>query len=154
MSVATEYALGPHLPARTVPPGPISRPLLRPVPSAPAELAASALATVTRLYPPDAASLAAPVRLTRRGVAVLTSAVIALAAVLVLAAWRSAPPAASGGRGTHVPATVLVHPGDSLWAIAARIAPGTDPRAVVARLEQLNHLSGSVLRPGDVVRTR
>jgi nucleoid-associated protein YgaU len=176
MSVATEYVLALHLaeparePAVRLAPQPAPQrathlathlatnlapqPLPRPVRSPSGDRPVGGLATVTRLYPPHPASLRAPVRLTPRGLAALASAVVALAAVLVLAAWRSAPPAASAGPTTQGPATVVVHAGDSLWSIAARIAPGSDPRAVVAQLQQLNHMSAPVLRPGQLLRTR
>ena len=52
-----------------------------------------------------------------------------------------------------MPATVTVQPGDTLWSIATRLAPQRDPRAEVADLQQLNHLGGGPLVPGQVLRT-
>ena len=113
------------------------------------------LATVTQLYQPAPASIAPPLRLTRRGVAVLASFVGLLAAVLVAVAWASAPSAAGGASGAGTaPAIVSVQQGDSLWTIAARVAPQTDPRVEVERLQQLNHLGGVVLQPGQLLHTR
>jgi hypothetical protein len=49
---------------------------------------------------------------------------------------------------------VSVQQGDSLWSIAARVAPNTDPRVEVQRLEKLNKLTGADLQPGQLIRTR
>lgn len=45
--------------------------------------------------------------------------------------------------------TVTVHTGDTLWSIAASIAPNRDPRRTVDRLKCLNHLDDSDLKPGQ-----
>jgi hypothetical protein len=108
-------------------------------------------ATIIALRRPSAESVAAPLRLTRRGVLVLALGVLALAAGLVLTAWLSAPSASAGRRPQ--PATVVVHDGDTLWSIASRVAPGRDPRAEVAELQRRNHLLGVDLTPGQVLRT-
>ncbi len=117
------------------------------------------LATVTALYRPGESSSAPPMRLTRRGVAVVAVAVAVLAAAVIGLAWLSAPPSASapvpaGHVAAQVAARVAVLPGDSLWSIATRVAPNRDPRAEVALLQELNHLEGSALVPGQVLRTR
>ena len=87
----------------------------------------------------------APLRLTRRGRAVLVvlPAVLALVApVVVLLA-----PAATSGTDDHAERTVVVHTGDTLWGIAERIAPGADPRDVVATIRRTNRVDDD-LRPG------
>jgi Tfp pilus assembly protein FimV len=38
----------------------------------------------------------------------------------------------------------VVQPGDTLWAIAGRVAPDRDPREVVDRIVRDNHLHGSL----------
>ena len=43
--------------------------------------------------------------------------------------------------------TVVVQPGDSLWAIAETLAPGGNTRALVAELEAI--AGGAVLQPGQ-----
>ena len=134
MSVAAEFAPVVHIPAR-------ARFDDRP----PAE--------VISLFQPGECSVAPPLRLTRRGVAVLAVAVAAVALVLVGLAWLSAPGAAAPARGT-ASATVTVRPGDTLWAIAGRVAPASDPRAEVARLQRLNGLSGVDLVVGQQLRLR
>lgn len=132
MSAATEFAPVVYIPSRARPPE-------------------QRRATVVVLRPPSAASAAAPLRLTRRGVFALSVAVAALAAVLVWAAWLSAPSA--GAERPHQPTSVTVHSGDTLWSIASRVAPERDPRAVVAELQRRNHLRGVDLIEGQVLRT-
>lgn len=133
MSVATEFAPVVFIPerARTVRPD----------------------ATVLTLHAPSPASVAPPLRLTRRGVVVLGTLVAVLAAALLAVAGLSAP--SGSGAGSHAaPASVTVRSGDTLWSIASRVAPGSDPRAEVATLQRLNHLSGTALTPGQVLATR
>lgn len=50
------------------------------------------------------------------------------------------------------PAAVHVHHGDTLWSIAARIAPRQDPRRVVDVLRSANHLSSNTVHPGQQLR--
>jgi len=46
--------------------------------------------------------------------------------------------------------TIVVRPGDTLWAIAERIDPGADPRPVVDELVTLN--GSAQLQPGETLR--
>jgi Tfp pilus assembly protein FimV len=108
-------------------------------------------APVLHLHPPSTAPFATPIRLTRRGVVVVSAAVGLVCAALVLLAWHSAPAPA---RQAPVPATVTVRGGDTLWAIASRVAPDRDPRQEVARLRQLNGLDDVELAVGQVLRAR
>ena len=88
-----------------------------------------------------------PLRLTRRGRAVVLTALalIACAASVVLFTTASR---ASTEPATPAP-TITVRPGDTLWDIAARVAPGTDPQGEVDRLMRRNHLTDAgQLRPG------
>jgi nucleoid-associated protein YgaU len=103
------------------------------------------------LHPPVDRGSAAPLRLTRRGVAVVTTAVLLLAAVIVWLAAASAPRPFGAGTATRV-AVVTVHPGDTLWSIAQRVAPNVDPRAEVAVLQRVNRLSSVLLTPGQLIR--
>ncbi len=43
----------------------------------------------------------------------------------------------------------VVRPGDSLWSVAQRLAPGDDPRPVVDALSEARH--GTVLTPGETI---
>ena len=44
-----------------------------------------------------------------------------------------------------------VEPGDTLWSIAAA-SYGGDPRAGVWKLRERNHLSGTTIAPGQLLR--
>lgn len=140
MSVATEFApsvpLLDAIPARVRPHVPATRP--------------AELATVTVLRAPGERSLAAPLRLTRRGVVALALAVVALGVTLVWVAALSAPSSVAAPAGG--PSVVTVQAGDTLWSIASRVAPQRDPRAEVAVLQRRNHLSGADLTPGQQLR--
>jgi LysM repeat protein len=89
-------------------------------------------------------------RLTRRGrvVAVLMLLLLAFAAVTTVSALRTASQA---GTHSYGPATryVTVEPGETLWQIARRVAPGDDPRDTVDRLRQLNGLDTSAVQAGQ-----
>jgi len=105
----------------------------------------------SRLDWPLTVPAARPVRLTRRGVAVAVLATVLLAALLLLVARLSAgaPPATPA-----LPAgsTVTVQPGDTLWSIAQRAEPGSDPRLVVDQLRKANHLNSVQLSPGQTLK--
>jgi Tfp pilus assembly protein FimV len=135
MSVATELVPTVSIPDR-------ARPF---VPAGPPER----LATVTALRPPRDVAGLAPVRLTHRGVVVLTLFVLALGAGLVWLATASAPRATAP---PTAPRAVTVQAGDTLWSIAGRVAPQRDPRAEVAALQKRNHLADVELVPGQVLR--
>jgi hypothetical protein len=51
---------------------------------------------------------------------------------------------------------VVVHAGESLWEIAVRVDPNSDPRQTMWNIKQLNHMSDSRLDSGQslVVPTR
>ena len=88
----------------------------------------------------------APLRLTRRGRAVVFA--------LFLAAWTAASAVlwatASRAEESPVPGvTVVVRPGDSLWSIAEREAPGRATGDVVAGIVRLNDVDGSLIHPGE-----
>ena len=77
------------------------------------------------------------VRLTRRGRALAR----VLATVLVVAVFLLVAPGLARGVGPDRPAprvTYVVQPGDTLWSIARRVAPGQDPRPVVDGLIEAN----------------
>lgn len=69
-------------------------------------------------------------------------AVVALGAVIGGLAEGMAADVPSGT------AVVAVAPGESLWDVAARYAPESDPRAVVQRIEQLNGVSADDVTAG------
>jgi nucleoid-associated protein YgaU len=91
----------------------------------------------------------APTRLTRRGRLAVTLAMVAVSTgVLGLVQ----PQALALGRSDG-PATmrITVRPGETLWAIADRVAPNADPRSTIARLESMNHLESSTVPAGSVL---
>lgn len=89
-----------------------------------------------------------PVRLTRRGRVAITTLLLAfLFVVLVVAGGQSA---ATDAEGPGVPTqTVVVAKGDTLWAIAAEVAPERDIREVIHEIEKLNALPGPALVEGQ-----
>jgi LysM domain len=78
---------------------------------------------------------------------VLISVTAMMVLVLVLAsgvAARDPGPAA---------VTIVVAPGDTLWDLASAATPqGGDVRATLYDIRERNHLTDSVLRPGQVLR--
>lgn len=112
------------------------------------------LASITHLRSLDTRSVTPPVRLTRRGAVVLGAVVAVLGGALITTAWLSAPPSASSPQTAPIASTVVVRTGDSLWSVAERVAPNTDPRAEVATLQRINRLSDSTLLPGQLLRIR
>jgi len=84
--------------------------------------------------------------------------VLALAAVLV-ALWALASPD-DGARASsaRVSSTwprdaevVIVDEHDTLWSIATRTRPHTDPRITVQRMIDINGLNGAIIQPGQRV---
>ncbi len=91
---------------------------------------------------------AARLRLTRRGriVLVVLPALLALSGALLAAA-----PGVAEAAPRQAPQTVVVGTGDTLWTIAERIAPHTDPRVTVAAIEHANGLTGARLDAGTLL---
>jgi LysM domain len=87
-------------------------------------------------------------RLTRRGRVVLVLTVMTL---LVLAGFTlgHGSSLAAGRERPQPQHSVVVEPGETLWAVAVRSAPHVDPRLVVADIESLNHLRSATVEPGQ-----
>lgn len=86
-------------------------------------------------------------KLTRRGKQVRTT--ILLAIIIT-----GANAFVSTANATDTPATVsyqfvTVHSGESLWQLAEKYAPNTDPRDFIAEVVSLNQLKTSVVEPGQ-----
>lgn len=97
---------------------------------------------------PAAAPTAVRPRLTRRG----RLAILLVLAVLLFTAFslgRAASQASSEPVPTAQLAQTTVQPGDTLWAVARRIAPQHDPREVVHQIRELNDLGTSQLQAGQ-----
>ncbi len=148
MSVATEFEPIVDIPERARRTQRTARPAVDDRDTCPPRLA-----SVTTLHHPPADTAQAPLRLTRRGVQVVAAAVAVLAIGLVVLARASAPSASAGSTARAVPDTVTVQSGDTLWAIASRLAPQRDPQSEIGDLQRLNHLTGVALVPGQVLRT-
>ena len=112
--------------------------------------ATSATNTVTigRTHP-------APLRITKRGRAVVTmlAAIPLVAGALVFAVnGGMATATQTGSSATFEAATfdyVTVASGQSLWQLAAALAPSADPRDVVSDIVHLNQLDGADVQPGQ-----
>jgi hypothetical protein len=83
-------------------------------------------------------------RLTHRGQALL----LLIVAAFVYAAFGLGHASASPEPVSSSVHQVVVQQGESLWAIASRVAPNQDPRDVVGKIESLNHLHGSTVAAG------
>jgi LysM domain len=87
---------------------------------------------------------------------VVSALVLALMLLVAALAWIAGatraeaagggPPQAAVYRGL---AAVVVRPGQSLWAIAARAEPTADPRSVIQEIIDLNALGGTAIQPGQ-----
>jgi hypothetical protein len=102
-------------------------------------------------YFPTVQRPAAPrLRLTRRGRVVFGT----LAAVPLVIAALVFGLGAGGAVATQDAATdsltwVTVDGGQSLWDLAAEIAPGEDPREFAAQVAAFNQLESTVIQPGQ-----
>jgi hypothetical protein len=108
------------------------------------------------VWGPMSTQAVSEVRLTRRGRLLRSLAmllvVVALAAVSV--ARLAGEPVRAGAVEVTTPvatASVVVEQGDSLWNIAQRLAPATDPREVVHEMRELNGLRSNLIQPGQVL---
>jgi hypothetical protein len=82
----------------------------------------------------------------------LTAATLLLAAL----AWMAVAARAQAADGGLPPGavyrnltSVVVHPGQTLWSIAAQAEPSADPRVVMQEIADLNALQGSSIEPGQ-----
>ena len=87
---------------------------------------------------PVAPARPAPVRLTRRGRAVVFAAVSMILAIGAIVMGASV--AATSDAAPVATTTVQVQPGQTLWQIAAEANPGGDVRATVDEIVRLNAL--------------
>ena len=93
-------------------------------------------------------------RLTTRGRRALLAilvlpALIALGVALSQVPEVSAADASIEAEGVAAFEYRTVHPGDTLWEIAAETAQGRDVRDVILEIERLNGLDGAPLQPGQ-----
>jgi hypothetical protein len=89
------------------------------------------------------------IRLTRRGRLVVLLGVLALVLVAFTLGRTATSQAATSSPAAAPYAQTTVHEGESLWAVAKRVAPRHDPRAVVQQIRELNHLDSASVRAGQ-----
>jgi LysM domain len=121
-------------------------------------LAVPVLTPSAVITPRPRAGAQAPLRLTRRGRALvigLVVAVIAAAALLVsLAAAGGAQaanhgqPGSGGYQGMH---EIVVRPGQTLWSIASKAEPAADPRVVVQQIMSVNAMTSTDISAGQLL---
>jgi LysM repeat protein len=106
---------------------------------------------------PRTAGCAAPktlthgqIRLTRRGRLALVGVALLcmLFGLLIGNVVSFSAGVAPAPTSTH---SVVVLPGQTLWAIATQAAPKADPRATVQQIIVLNHLASTALQPGQTL---
>jgi Tfp pilus assembly protein FimV len=113
----------------------------------PPRRSAMTTATATATHSPSRRPPVA--RLTRRGRVVV---VLLVLAVLVLAGFTLGRVSSQAAGPARPLPTVTVHAGETLWQIAARVAPHVDRRALVLQIEQLNHLRDGRVVAGQQLR--
>ena len=124
--------------------------------------------TQLRLVPPSEGPLDRPARvrsasparsavptvqLTRRGRLVVL-AVLVVAGIGMMIGLSGVFGSAAAGSAPSRPATrtLVVQPGQTLWSIAAQVAPNADRRDTIARIVQLNALPNSGVSAGRADR--
>jgi hypothetical protein len=91
----------------------------------------------------------APLRLTRRGRAVVLVLLVLAASLASVVLFTTASHAEQ--LPSTAPPTVVVQRGDTLWDIAARVLPAQDGHAAVDELRRLNDLRGFGVREGQLL---
>ena len=90
------------------------------------------------------------VHLTSRGRLALCLLALAVSFAVVGTAWSSWSASSQPPAAVSAPAQIVVHDGDTLWSIAAVVAPTRDPRQTVDQLRpnQWTELRGACPRSG------
>ncbi len=78
-----------------------------------------------------------------------TLVAVPLVVVAMGFALNGGPAVATASASTTRPEYVTVESGQSLWQIAETIAPGTDPRDVIAAIVRLNQLLSGTVQAGQ-----
>ena len=93
------------------------------------------------------------IRLNRRGRLARTFVVLSLAVVLASVFGLKAGAGTTDAVGAPTSfIEVTVAPGDTLWSLAARMADGSDVRAMVDEISTVNSLASAELQAGQKVR--
>jgi hypothetical protein len=89
-------------------------------------------------------------RITARGRAVLAAIVAAPLVVAALVVGLNGGGAVATVEQAQVTFSyVSLAPGETLWELADRVAPGVDPREFIADVETLNNISATDLQAGQ-----
>ena len=86
--------------------------------------------------------------MTKRGRAVLLTLIAGPLVVVALALGINAGGATATNSSTPL-AKITVVNGETLWAVARQIAPGSDPRDVISDIMSVNRLSTADIYPGE-----
>jgi LysM repeat protein len=127
-------------------PGPRFSPEVRTSPASRAATRTSGVVKSGRAHP---VSSQGALRLTRRGRVVAFIASLVTVLMVVIAAGQMAD--ATGSSSAAAPTSVVVQSGETLWGIAREIAPGHDPRLVIAQIRELNDLGTRSIVPGQTL---
>ncbi|MCW2500206.1 MAG: hypothetical protein JWN87_1882 [Frankiales bacterium] len=111
-------------------------------------MSATMTVTATATATPSTARPGA-VRLTRRGRALVLLTLVGLLLTAFVVGRAGSSQAATETTTARPYAQTTVHAGETLWAVAKRVAPGQDPRAVVQQLRELNHLASGGIQAGQ-----
>ena len=130
-----------------------TRPVMALLPVGPADSSAHARSAEARSADPGSArawsararSVHPPVRLTRRGRVVLAVVLLAFAAAMVVVLASNVQAASP----SSPPRAVVVHPGDTLWSIAARVHPRGSLTETMLAIERLNHMPNGTVYVGQ-----
>jgi len=87
------------------------------------------------------------VRLTRRGRVVVLTLLLVIAGLGVTLAASASRAAAPAGPAP----TTVVRPGDTLWSVAERHVPATDPFRAIEEIRRLNGLPDYTIHPGQTL---
>jgi len=83
--------------------------------------------------------------LTRRGrVVVLVLLTFLVAGIVITSASTG-----HAGAPAAPPASIVVHPGDTMWSIASRIHPHGSPTSTMLEIERLNHMPDGTVYVGQ-----
>jgi hypothetical protein len=87
---------------------------------------------------------------------VVAALLAAACLLLMMLAWMAGAARAQAADGGLPPgavyrnlASVVVHPGQTLWSIASQAEPTADPRVVMQQIIDLNALHGTGVQPGQ-----
>ena len=96
----------------------------------------------------SSASPKSHLKMTRRGRAVLLVIVAIPLVILALVIGARASSATATHESGHL-TSITVGTGQSLWQVATKIAPQSDPRDVIADIMSVNQLDSAAVYPGE-----